>query len=70
LLGAALLGAASVFASAFDFAFVFAFARRVDFFFSSPAGSSAAAAAGPSTSCISAMGAESPGRGSMRRMRV
>ena len=33
-------------------------------------GSSAAAGAVPSTSCIRAMGAESPGRGTMRRMRV
>ena len=35
-----------------------------------PAPAAAATGAAPATSCMSAMGAASPGRGSMRRMRV
>src|SRR5690606_9249320 len=65
--------AAAFFFGAAFFAAAFFFGAALAFFFapfSSPSSAAAAALAGPSTSCISAIGAASPGRGAMCRMRV
>jgi hypothetical protein len=63
-------GAASVLAAAFFGAFFGAADFDLAFFFAGLSSGAGATAASPSTSCMNAIGAESPGRGSIFRMRV